>query len=119
MVRLLIAAIGFAAALAPACAQDRALPTQTAQLTVRTVTHGLEHPWSLAFLPDGRMLVTERPGRLRVVTADGQISPPLTGLPRIVSQQQGGLLDVILDPNFASNQFVYFSFSEPGDGGTS
>jgi glucose/arabinose dehydrogenase len=119
MLRLLIVAIGLAAASAPASAQERALPTQAAQLGVRTIAHGLEHPWSLAFLPDGRMLVTERPGRLRIVTADGRISPPLTGLPRIVSQQQGGLLDVVLDPDFAGNQLVYVSFSEPGDGGTS
>jgi aldose sugar dehydrogenase len=115
---LTAAAIALAAATS-AAAQDRTVSTQAGQMTVRTVARGLDHPWGLAFLPDGRMLVTERPGRLRVVTANGDVSQPVTGLPRVVAQQQGGLLDVALDPNFASNQLVYVSFSEPGDGGTS
>ena len=80
-----------------------------------TVARGLENPWGLAFLPDGRMLVTERPGRLRVVTMDGKVSDPLAGVPRVVAQGQGGLLDVALDPAFAKNRYVYLSFSEPGE----
>jgi glucose/arabinose dehydrogenase len=88
-----------------------------ATLEVTTIARGLEHPWSLAFLPDGRMLVTERPGRLRVVAADGTLSAPLGGVPEVFAQGQGGLLDVVLDPHFADNQRVYLSFAEPGDGG--
>ncbi len=82
-----------------------------------TLARGLEHPWGLAFLPDGRMLVTERPGRLRVVAADGALSPPLKGLPRIAAVGQGGLLDVALDPKFDTTGLVYLSFAEPGPGG--
>jgi aldose sugar dehydrogenase len=110
---------GFVLAAAPASAQERTITAQGGPLIVRTIARGLEHPWGIAFLPDGRMLVTERPGRLRVVNQRGELSPPLTGLPRIVAQQQGGMLDVALDPNFATNQLVYVSFSEPGDGGVS
>jgi glucose/arabinose dehydrogenase len=83
---------------------------------VTTVAGGLEHPWGLAFLPDGRMLVTERPGRLRIVTRDGKLSAPLTGVPRVHAAGQGGLLDVAVDPNFAQNRIIWLSFSEPGDG---
>ncbi len=81
------------------------------------VTKGLDHPWGLAFLPDGRMLVTERPGRMRIVERDGRLNAPLAGLPPVVAAGQGGLLDVVLHPQFASNQLVYWTFSEAGDGG--
>lgn len=84
-----------------------------------TVARGLQNPWGLAFLPDGAMLVTERPGRMRVVSKSGEVGPPLQGLPRVEAGGQGGLLDVTLDPQFASNRLVYWSFSEPGDGGNS
>ena len=84
-----------------------------------TVASGLEHPWGLAFLPDGSMLVTERPGRLRMVSPNGELGAPLAGLPRIEVGGQGGLLDVAPDPNFAINRLVYFSYSEPGEGGNS
>jgi aldose sugar dehydrogenase len=87
-------------------------------LRVDTVVRGLSHPWGLAFLPDGRMLVTERPGRLRIVERDGRLSEPLAGVPRVFAQDQGGLLDVALDPRFADNRLVYLSYAEPGDGGT-
>ena len=83
---------------------------------VVTVAEGLENPWGLAFLPNGKMLVTERPGRLRVVTADGKLSEPVTGLPAVDARGQGGLLDVAVDPNFASNNYIYWSYAEPGDG---
>jgi glucose/arabinose dehydrogenase len=82
-----------------------------------TVAKGLEHPWGLAFLPDGRMLVTERPGRLRIVTSDGRVSKPLSGVPQVHAQGQGGLLDVALDPRFSENRLVYLSYAEPGEGG--
>ncbi|HWI12402.1 MAG TPA: PQQ-dependent sugar dehydrogenase [Burkholderiaceae bacterium] len=77
-----------------------------------TVARGLVNPWGLAFLPDGRMLVTERPGRLRVVTPDGRLGEPLQGLPAVEVGGQGGLLDVAIDPRFAANGLVYWSFSE-------
>lgn len=85
---------------------------------VRTVASGLEHPWGMAFLPDGRALVTERPGRLRVVGQDGRVGAPLRGLPPgIVERGQGGLLDVALDPDFARNRRIYLSYSEGGEPG--
>jgi len=81
-----------------------------------TVAQGLVNPWSLAFLPDGRMLVTERPGRLRIVEKDGTLGAPLSGLPAIAVSGQCGLLDVALDPRFADNGLVYFSYAEPAGG---
>jgi glucose/arabinose dehydrogenase len=86
---------------------------------VTDVARGLEHPWGLAFLPDGRMLVTERPGRLRLVAPGGRLSDPLAGVPRVAAGGQGGLLDVALSPRFAQDRLVYLSFSEPGPGGAS
>jgi glucose/arabinose dehydrogenase len=88
------------------------------QLEVQTVASGLVNPWSLAFLPDGRMLVTERPGRMRVVTAEGHLSPPLKGVPEVWASNQGGLLDVIIDKSYPQNKTIYFCFAErTGDGG--
>jgi glucose/arabinose dehydrogenase len=89
------------------------------RLRAVTVAHGLQHPWGLAFLPDGSMLVTERPGRMRIVGADGRLGTPLAGLPRVEAAGQGGLLDVVLDPGHATNRGVYWCYSEPGDGGNS
>ena len=83
------------------------------------VAKGLQNPWGLAFIGDGRMLVTERPGRLRVVQADGQIGSPVAGLPPIEAAGQGGLLDVITDRDFAKNRRIYFCFSEPAGEGAS
>jgi glucose/arabinose dehydrogenase len=88
-----------------------------APVRVETVARGLEHPWGLAFLPDGRMLVTERPGRLRIVSREGGLSEPLSGVPRVFAQGQGGLLDVAESPQFAQDRLVFLSFSEPGEGG--
>jgi glucose/arabinose dehydrogenase len=84
---------------------------------VQSIAKGLEHPWSLAILPDKRMLVTERRGRLRMVGADGRVSEPLTGLPEVYASGQGGLLDVALSPTFAQDRLVYLSFAEAGEGG--
>jgi len=81
------------------------------------VADGLDKPWGLAFLPSGKVLVTEKPGRLRVVAADGTLSPPVTGLPAVDPRNQGGLLDVILDREFAANQLIYWSYAESRDGG--
>jgi glucose/arabinose dehydrogenase len=119
-------AIAFALAVsaAPAAlAQDtQRLRTDKVEVIVETVARNLQNPWGLAFLPDGRMLVTEKPGRLRVVEADGKLLPPITGLPRIAARGQGGLLDVALDPNFAQSRLVYVSLAEDrgeGRAGTS
>ena len=84
---------------------------------VITFAEGLDKPWGLTFLPSGKMLVTEKPGRLRVVSPDGQLSPPVAGLPPVDARNQGGLLDVSLHPRFASNQLIYWSYSEPRDEG--
>jgi glucose/arabinose dehydrogenase len=83
----------------------------------QTVVKGLEHPWGLEFLPDNRMLVTERPGRLRIVTPDGRVSEPLTGVPQVYASGQGGLLDVALSPTFDKDRLVYLSIAEAGAGG--
>jgi len=107
-------ALVLAATLLPgwALAQQR-YPSSAGELAVETVASGLENPWGLAFLPDGRMLVTERPGRLRLVGSDGKLSAPISGVPNVVARGQGGLLDVVLDPNFAQNRYLYLSFAEP------
>jgi aldose sugar dehydrogenase len=93
-------------------------PSMNGAVRVETVAKGLERPWALAFLPDGRILVTERPGRLRIVERDGRISKPLDNVPRVLARGQGGLLDVALDPRFAENRLVYLSYAEPGEGNT-
>ena len=100
-------------------AQKSPQPGNTAGVVrVDTVARGLERPWALAFLPDGRVLVTERPGRLRIVARDGSVSAPVAGVPEVMARGQGGLLDVAIDPAFATNRLVYLSYSEPGEGGT-
>jgi glucose/arabinose dehydrogenase len=100
-----------------ATAADPVFPSSAGNLKVQTVAGGLVHPWSLAFLPDGRMLVTERPGRMRIVTRDGQLSPPLGNVPKVFAVSQGGLFDVILDRDFAQNRKIYFSYAEPFNSG--
>lgn len=105
----------------PANGAGQRSPTPAAVAGVvraETVARGLEHPWGLTFLPDGRMLVTERPGRLRVVDPSGTVSPPVAGTPAVAARGQGGLLDVALDPRFAESRLVYLSYAEPGEGGT-
>ncbi|MEW5964794.1 MAG: PQQ-dependent sugar dehydrogenase [Pseudomonadota bacterium] len=89
------------------------------EIEVTTVAKGLEHPWGLAFLPDGRPIVTERPGRVRIVGADGTLSPPLAGVPPVYAEGQGGLLDIALAPDFASSNRLYLSFAERREGGKS
>jgi len=97
---------------------DAPAPRNTEAYQVQTVATGLEHPWAVAFLPDGRFLVTERPGRLRIVSADGKLSAPLPGVPEVWAQGQGGLLDVVLGPTFARDSTIYFTYAEPRQGGT-
>lgn len=85
-------------------------------VSVETVARGLVNPWGLEILPDGRFLVTERPGRLRIVERDGTLSAPVSGVPAVAARGQGGLLDVALDPSFATNRVIYLSYSEPANG---
>ena len=93
-------------------------PAATAQaVRPETVASGLQNPWGMAFLPEGRFLVTERPGRLRVVDGSGRLSKPIEGVPEVARGGQGGLLDVLLDADFATNQTLYFCFSEPASVG--
>jgi len=121
----LILLLGLVAAQ-PACSREQApgdtrvdavAATDRGKVRVGTVATGLEHPWGIAFLPDGRALVTERPGRLRIVAADGTLGAPLEGVPAVAATGQGGLLDVALDPEFAQNRWVYLSYAEPRAGG--
>lgn len=86
-------------------------------LTVESVVTGLQGPWALDFLPDGRMVITEIEGRLRIAGRDGRLSAPVVGLPKVDARDQGGLLDVAVDPEFARNQTIFFSYSEPRQGG--
>ena len=112
---LATATLALAAGLAHAQA---AAPSASAALKPVTVASGLRNPWSLAFLPDGRMLVNEKAGTMRIVSAEGRVGEPLQGVPKVESGGQGGLLDVVLDPKFADNARVYWSFSEADpDGG--
>lgn len=105
------------AGLGAACAGESTQQTEHGAIRLVTVASGLEHPWGMAFLPDGRALVTERPGRLRIVTLDGTVGPALGGVPAVDAVGQGGLLGVALDPDFAANRLVYLSYAEPRNGG--
>ena len=103
---------------AGACvAEDRVIDTQTGKIKVETLATGLDRPWGLAFLPDGRMLVTERSGQLRLMSRDGALSGPLDGVPEVAARGQGGLLDVAIDPGFPENQLIYLSYAEAGEDG--
>jgi glucose/arabinose dehydrogenase len=104
-------------ALAADAARAQSVRSSAGNLSVETVASGLRHPWGLAFLPDGRMLVTERPGQMRIATRDGKLSPPLPGVPRVFASGQGGLHDVALDRDFGRNTTIYFCFAESANGG--
>lgn len=111
-VQAVIAAAALVVGLAsgvPAAAADGVRAVQVAR--------GLDTPWSLAFLPDGRLLVTERPGRMRIVGADGTLSAPIAGVPAVQARGQGGLLDVVLSPSFERDRTIFFSFAQPTDSG--
>lgn len=115
-------AAGLIALLATVATTAAAQPTpapQTGGVSATMIADGLVNPWAIAILPDGRMLVTEKPGRMRLVSPDGSKSEPIRGLPAIEARRQGGLLDVTLHPDFARNRLVYFSYTEPGPGGNS
>ena len=94
-----------------------ALPVHAQSGRPETVASGLQNPWALAFLPEGRFLVTERDGGMRVVQPDGKVGAPIAGVPQVAARGQGGLLDVLPDGDFARNRTLYFCFSEPGPGG--
>ncbi|VVQ29895.1 Aldose sugar dehydrogenase YliI [Pseudomonas fluorescens] len=123
MLRKTLLATLCASALITVTAPVFAAPTQNLKseqgtLEVTTMTKGLEHPWALAFLPDRQgMLVTERPGNLRVISADGKLSAPLSGVPQVWAKGQGGLLDVVLSPDFKQDRTVYLSYAEGGGEG--
>lgn len=117
LLAILALALGLVLTIRPAYALAKTVDTQNGPLTIETVAQGLNHPWGMVFLPDGRMLVTERAGTLRIVGADGSVSEPVSGVPEVVAAGQGGLLDVALDPDFLSNKLVYLSYAEPGEGG--
>jgi glucose/arabinose dehydrogenase len=109
-------AAGAAALMACGPAAGQTFHSAAGDLAVTTAAGGLVNPWGLAFLPDGRMVVTERPGRMRIVDG-GKLSPPLAGVPKVFASGQGGLHDVALDRDFAQNRTIYFCFAEPADGG--
>lgn len=101
-------------------AQDQSPLIRSEKQSFRVVTllKGLENPWSVAFLPDGRMLITEKAGRLRLVSQDFKLDPkPLDGLPGVIVNGQGGLFDVVLHPQFAQNAWIYWAYNAPGPGG--
>src|SRR5215468_356427 len=98
-------------------AADPTFPSSAGDLSVQTVATGLVHPWSLAFLPDGRMLVTERPGRMRIVTRNGQLSSALGNVPKAYVQGQAGLMDVLLARDFNQTHTIFVCYAEPADGG--
>jgi glucose/arabinose dehydrogenase len=110
------AAIAAAILIAPAPAQAQTFPSSAGPIEVATVARELAHPWALQFLPDGRMLVTERPGRMRIVEKDGKLSAPLAGVPAVRAGGQGGLLDLRLDNDFAVNHVIYFCYTAQSGG---
>ncbi len=118
MRRYLMTAAAALALTAPSLAQaPQRVATEKATFTLEAVASGLQNAWALGFLPDGRMIVTEKPGRVRIVSVDGKLSEPLGGVPRVDGRGQGGLLDIALDPQFAANRRIYLSFSEPRENG--
>jgi len=87
------------------------IASEKAKFKVEVIAEGLENPWGLAKLPDGSLLVTERPGRVRLITPDGKLQPPLDGIPEVRAKGQGGMLDVALHPDYQKNGWVYLSYS--------
>ncbi|AZC30986.1 Soluble aldose sugar dehydrogenase, PQQ-dependent [Pseudomonas chlororaphis subsp. piscium] len=114
------ASLVLSSALPAVAATRQQLQSEQGPLSVTPVVEGLDHPWALAFLPDRQgILVTERPGNLRLVGADGKLSAPLGGVPQVWAKGQGGLLDVVLSPDFKQDRLVYLSYAEGGgEGGT-
>ena len=118
MLRLIAAAILVPAAIVVWAGETGRVSSEKHPFNVVRLVDGLQNPWSIAWLPDGRMLVTERPGRLRIVAADFRLDPrPVEGLPPIVVGGQGGLFEVAVHPNYKENRWIYISYSGPGEGG--
>lgn len=113
-----LVACGLLAPFPASAQQTRAPDAQQTAIKVETIAKGLQNPWGLQVLTDGRALITERPGRLRLVSAKGVLSAPIEGVPKVVAAGQGGLLDVALAPDFVQTGEIYLSFSEPRDGRT-
>jgi glucose/arabinose dehydrogenase len=118
MPRAAIFALAFIAASAAMPAHSQDLATERHAVRVETVARGLVHPWGLSFLPDGRAVVTERPGRLRLVSQDGRLSDPLAGVPQVFARNQGGLLDIAVAPDFASSRLLFFCYADEAEGGS-
>ena len=118
-IRVLAAVLALLSLSTPAlAAESRVFTSEKHSFRLVTLVEGLENPWSLAFLPDGRMLVTERPGRLRIVSKDFKLDPrPVEGMPDIIATGQGGLFDVVLHPKYAENGWIYIAYNGPGAGG--
>ncbi|WP_424135445.1 PQQ-dependent sugar dehydrogenase [Roseomonas chloroacetimidivorans] len=114
---VLLLALGLAACAAGPVPAQEVVRSERASFRVRDFAAGLDHPWGAAFLPDGRLLVTERPGRLRIIGRDGAVSPALPGMPDVVAQGQGGLLDVALAPDFDRTRQVYLCLAGAAQGG--
>jgi glucose/arabinose dehydrogenase len=109
-------ALAFLLSVFGTAAMAETFPSSAGPLNVETFASGFVHPWGLQFLPDGRMLVTERPGRMRIVARDGKLSEPLANVPQVVARGQSGLLDVALDRSFATNKTIYFCFAYESGG---
>src|SRR5215510_6842252 len=107
-----IVAVATAASAAP-----QSYPSSAGNLTVETFASGLANPWAFAFLPDGRLIVTEKAGRMRLIGKDGKLSAAIAGVPAVFARGQGGLHDVVLDRDYAQNNMIYFCFPEPANGG--
>ncbi|MDX5420730.1 MAG: PQQ-dependent sugar dehydrogenase [Hymenobacteraceae bacterium] len=116
--RCTAAVLGFLFLAGPACSQKSSVVTDAGSVKVETLADNLTHPWGMAFLPDNRLLVTERAGDLRILDTNNNLSEPLSGVPEVFAEGQGGLLDVALDPDFQQNNLVYLSFAEPGENNT-
>ncbi len=114
---VLLLALSLGGGPVAAAITDAPAPVNPSKIKVETFAEGLEHPWGLQFLPDGRLLVTERPGRMRLVAKDGKLSKPISGVPKVAAVGQGGLLDVLLAPDFGKTGTIYFSYGEPRGGG--
>jgi aldose sugar dehydrogenase len=116
--RIIASTVALAAivACAPANSETVTVDSRAGKIAVEELATGLDHPWGMAFLPDGRLLVTEREGRLRILSTDGKLSAPVLGVPKVHTRGQGGLLDVALDPDFRTNAMIYVSYAEPWGG---
>ena len=113
---ILALALAFTSTCDAAENANSAPPAKPTKVSVESVATGLENPWGMQFLPDGRILVTERPGRMRIVSKDGKLSEPIAGVPEVAAIGQGGLLDVLLAPDFDKTGTIYFSYGEPRGG---